>query len=357
MSLSLQADKTRALLVKHCNDYPDLQPQDIFKFLFQSAFGCEHLASNADFVLNYIVDEYQRVGKNIAPLIEPLDGAYCRVHLSCLNAGLTAQTLAKLFLLSAKKEPNGLNLLEEKLQITKQLISDGTLKIDAALFDKSLDTWHDLGYPAVRHSDIFRNEYKPAYRVITDLYAHFLDIFTQIDRLKDNKKVIIAIEGGSASGKTTLAGILAKIYDAAVIHMDDFFLRQTQRTPSRLQEVGGNVDRERFIEEVLTPLSQNRVVTYSPFDCSKMALSEPVTVPDRRVTIVEGVYSTHPAFGKYYDLAIFLDIDKGFQRSRILKRNGLELSNRFFNEWIPLEDVYFDKTQIKSRCYNKIIKN
>ena len=40
--------RTRALLIGHYQAYPKLQIQDIFKFLFQSAFGCEHLVSDEE---------------------------------------------------------------------------------------------------------------------------------------------------------------------------------------------------------------------------------------------------------------------------------------------------------------------
>ncbi|MBQ5725423.1 MAG: hypothetical protein IIV80_04645, partial [Clostridia bacterium] len=56
------------------------------------------------------------------------------------------------------------------------------------------------------------------------------------------------------------------------------------------------------------------------------------------------------AFGEYYNLSVFLDIDPARQKDRILKRNGLPLANRFFEEWIPLENRYFSQMQIRSRC-------
>ena len=77
----------------------------------------------------------------------------------------------------------------------------------------------------------------------------------QIDALLAEKDfVIVAIDGKCASGKTTLAAELAEIYDCNVFHMDDFFLRPEQRTQQRFAESGGNVDYERFREEVLFPL-------------------------------------------------------------------------------------------------------
>ena len=44
------------------------------------------------------------------------------------------------------------------------------------------------------------------------------------------------------------------------------------------------------------------------------------------------------------------DIDKVKQRERITKRNSPQLAKRFFDEWIPLENIYFEKTDIKNRC-------
>ena len=91
----------------------------------------------------------------------------------------------------------------------------------------------------------------------------------QIDELLEKKNmVIVAIDGKCTSGKTTLASKLAEIYDCNVFHMDDFFLRPEQRTPERFVEVGGNVDYERFQDEVLLPLKTGKAFSYRPFDCN-----------------------------------------------------------------------------------------
>ena len=89
----------------------------------------------------------------------------------------------------------------------------------------------------------------------------------KIDELLTQKDmVIVAIAGKCTSGKTTLASKLAQIYDCNVFHMDDFFLRPEQRTPERFAEIGGNVDYERFREEVLLPLKSGKAVSYRHFD-------------------------------------------------------------------------------------------
>ena len=167
--------------------------------------------------------------------------------------------------------------------------------------------------------------------------------------LEEKNFVIVAIDGKCTSGKTTLASQLAEIYDCNVFHMDDFFLRPEQRTPERFAEVGGNVDYERFHEEVLLPLKTGKAFSYRPFDCKTFTLSKPVAIAPKRLNIVEGSYSHHPYFGNPYDLKILLTVDEEIQRQRILERPAF-LHKRFFEEWIPMENRYFDGFAIPSEA-------
>ena len=163
----------------------------------------------------------------------------------------------------------------------------------------------------------------------------------QIDTLLQKKDfVTVAIDGKCTSGKTTLATKLAEIYDCNVFHMDDFFLRPEQRTPERFAEVGGNVDYERFHEEVLIPLQAGKPFSYRPFDCSSLTLSDPVRVVPKKLNIIEGTYSHHPHFGSPYDLKVLLTITPELQRQRILQRPRF-LHQRIFQQWIPMENRYF----------------
>ena len=172
----------------------------------------------------------------------------------------------------------------------------------------------------------------------------------QINMLLEEKNfVIVAIDGKCTSGKTTLASQLAEIYDCNVFHMDDFFLRPEQRTPERFAEVGGNVDYERFREEVLLPLKSGKAFSCRPFDCSTFTLAAPVTVAPKKLNVIEGTYSHHPYFGNPYDLKILLTVDEEIQRQRILERPAF-LHKRFFEEWISMENRYFDGFAIPSEA-------
>ena len=171
----------------------------------------------------------------------------------------------------------------------------------------------------------------------------------KIDELLTQKDmVIVAIDGKCTSGKTTLASQLAEIYDCNVFHMDDFFLRPEQRTPERFAEVGGNVDYERFCEEVLFSLKSGKTFSYRPFDCSTFTLAASVTVTPKKLNIIEGTYSHHPYFGNPYDLKILLTVDEETQRQRILERPAF-LHKRFFEEWIPMENQYFNELNASNK--------
>ncbi len=167
--------------------------------------------------------------------------------------------------------------------------------------------------------------------------------------LSEKNQVLLAIDGPCASGKTTLAERIALEFDGNLIHMDDFFLRPQQRTAERFAEAGGNVDRERFLEEVLLPIKKGKPFSYRPFDCGAMALGKEVQWIPKKLTVVEGSYSMHPYFGDPYDLTLFLEISPEEQLARLKKRSPEKL-DRFLQEWIPMENRYFQAFSVKSRC-------
>ncbi len=161
---------------------------------------------------------------------------------------------------------------------------------------------------------------------------------------------ILAIDGRCASGKTTLGKALAAEWDASLFHMDDFYLQPHQRTPERLAEPGGNVDRERFLAEVLLPLTVGKPVTYRRFNCGTLTFEPAEIIEPKPVAIVEGSYSCHPVLRNRFDLRIFLDIDPEEQIRRIRLRDGSEAAERFRTIWIPLEEAYFTGCKVRESC-------
>ena len=138
-------------------------------------------------------------------------------------------------------------------------------------------------------------------------------------RLQKQERVIVALDGMSCSGKSTFAAALAERFSGSVVHMDDFFLPRDQFTEEMQALPGGNMDRD--------------------------------TVPvSGRLVVVEGAYALLPPWGKYYDLALFLQVSAEEQQGRLLLRNGVKGMVPFLTRWIPREESYFTACDVRNRC-------
>lgn len=175
-------------------------------------------------------------------------------------------------------------------------------------------------------------------------------LFKKIKDTLDSKPCsVVAADGMCASGKTTFASRLAKEFGFEVIHTDDFFLPFEMRTQERLSQPGGNIHYERFIEEIVISLNENRDFEYSIFDCSSGTYGKKRKVRCGRPVIIEGAYSLHPEIPDIYDLKIFLQISPELQLERIEKRNGAQALEVFKEKWIPYENRYFDAFGIREK--------
>ena len=161
--------------------------------------------------------------------------------------------------------------------------------------------------------------------------------------LAEGRCAFVAIDGPCASGKTVFAASLHERFGGNVLHMDDFFLRPEQRTPERFAEPGGNGDRERFEAEGRKPLAAGKAVRYRPWDCHTGDFATSRSVEPAALTVVEGSYSMHPALRGYYDLTMCLIVDPS-ERLRRLEARNPRMLQRFIDEWIPLENRYFEST-------------
>lgn len=161
----------RDFLRAHCARYPELALQDVFKALYQSAFGCEHLIADPSAAADYIRAEAARSGDRISELVELLGGDYCRVHLGILQDGLSAETFARLFALSARHEECGREKLEAMLTALQTMADAGELPFSAQETAEAVERWRRDGFPPLHHSEIFRQNYAPAYRVLRRDFA------------------------------------------------------------------------------------------------------------------------------------------------------------------------------------------
>ena len=169
--------------------------------------------------------------------------------------------------------------------------------------------------------------------------------------LNKKERIVIALDGRCAAGKTTLAAAFSSRSDCNVFHTDDFFLPKARQN-ERADAHGGNMDFERMKSEVLSSLGGDSI-TYRAFDCKTQSRRKAVTLKSKPITLIEGAYSCHPCLREAYDLCVFLDIDKEEQLRRLCIRNKDNLSD-FIEKWIPLEEDYFAAYKVKENCDIKL---
>lgn len=320
----------------HLKKYPNMQINDKIKLIYQSVLGPTHLISNLEYdkIYNYILYEINNYQTNKNQNVyEWISDEYIRVNLHTY------------YLLN--------NDIKE---LTDQFINSQNASYDIDELKRNLlkylsaNELEDYNYQPVSHSSIYKELYKPSYRVIK---ANYLNIDLKYSQIKNylssfENTRIFALEGRCASGKTTLSKMLEQYY--TIIHIDDFFLSINKKTKERLQEVGGNIDYELVkenLDKIIKAIKNNlKKVIIECFNCSTQTYYCK-EVELKQHIILEGVYSSHPYFEDLIDSVMFLNVDKKTQLERVSNR---ALKERFITEWIPLEEMYFSNINILKKA-------
>lgn len=327
------------ILARHLSNYPEEQLSDVVKLLFQRSFGAGHMIKDENDSLIRLRSELDAVEPDgNKALTEDIGGDFVRVNLAAAKGRLSAETLNRIFVLSATADVNAAGNFEKSLGLIRNCRMFPFTEEEK---EEYLEKYRQAGYPPVSHSEIYRRSYDPHYRIVRKKYAGIIGLLSDIDSvLREKGSVHVGIDGMAASGKTTLAETLSEIYDCSVFHADDYFLQPHQRTEKRLSEPGGNIDCERMKAEITDRLDGTGPFFVRRYDCSSMKLLDETRVERKPVIIVEGVYSLHPYFGDVYDIKRVLSVSREEQMRRLRERDP-ELVQRFIEEWLPMEDRYF----------------
>lgn len=343
------------ILTFHAAKYPSMLPQDAVKLLYQNEFGPGHLIADPDAALARLTEEYSLIRRDPAEaLLEEIGNGLVRVMLAALDTAMfSLDELNEAFCRSAKLHTGSMDSFLQKLDLLRELTRQGIFSFSEQELDVYLKEYRSSGCPPVSHSQAYRTAYRPAYRVVSrSCLPPAPVILHAIGQCPapPNRPLLVAIDGRCASGKTSLTAQLQQTLGCGVVHMDDFFLRPEQRTRERYDTPGENVDHERFLEEVLLPLSRGQDAQYRPFDCSTQQLADPVCLERTPVILVEGSFSCHRSLVPYYDLTVFLSVSPEEQMKRIIAREGPAYAEVFRTKWIPLEERYFSAYELERSC-------
>ncbi|MCR3906361.1 MAG: deoxynucleoside kinase [Tenericutes bacterium] len=200
-----------------------------------------------------------------------------------------------------------------------------------------------LNKKKIKFNGLLSNDYV----IIKKHLISLVFILSEIDLLRKKKdKLIIAIDGNAASGKTTLSNILKEVYDCNVFHIDDFFQKAIVDQNDINSRYGSNINFVKIKNNVLNKIQNEDDILYEQLDLSTHQYQKAVNISYNKINIIEGAFSMHPQLINYYDLKIFIKLNYMSQLIRIKKRNGMKKLFEFIKKWIPNENKYFKDLDI-----------
>ena len=152
------------LLVRHARLYPLMQAQDFAKLLFQRFMGPGHLVESYETALDGIRAE-RPSGEN-GVWLEDIGNGLCRCHMAGGRIKMSDEALAERFFRTAAHfVPDKAGLIEA-LDHLPRLAQAGLLPLSPQAVQRFTEEYTSAGCPMTRHSQVYRDAYRPMYRVI-----------------------------------------------------------------------------------------------------------------------------------------------------------------------------------------------
>jgi uridine kinase len=158
--------------------------------------------------------------------------------------------------------------------------------------------------------------------------------------------VLVALDGRSGTGKTTLARAIATSLGATIVETDDFFAGGGEsdwasRTPA--ERASACMDWRRLRTQALEPLLAGRSARWQPFDfaAGTGSATRAVECPAAPVILLDGAYSSRPELADLIGVSVLLELPDAIRRSRLRNREGAAFMTRWHATWDAAEDCYF----------------
>ena len=205
---------------------------------------------------------------------------------------------------------------------------------------------------------------------LSQLNAVSLIIVEKILSLKklNKKPLLIAIDGGSGSGKSAIAEIVAKQLDATLISTDDFYAayitNEGWANRSYIQRAAVVINWRDLRSSVLEPLLLGMPASWNSFDFNGGIRpdgtyginTEPIHYAVNDIVILEGAYSARPELSDLIDLKILVDVPVGIRRQRLKMREDETFLKEWHERWDEAEQHYFRDVRPAS-SFDMVVKN
>ncbi len=172
--------------------------------------------------------------------------------------------------------------------------------------------------------------------------------------------ILIALDGGSGSGKSAVASLVAEELDAVLIQGDDFYAAnisdaEWELRPPRARAADA-IDWKRLRAEALEPLLAGKPAKWHAFDFAGgvrpdgtyAMRTDFVEREPNSVIVLDGAYSTRPELADLIDLSVLVDAPPDVRHKRLAAREDKRFLASWHARWDAAEEYYFTQVRPKT---------